>query len=155
MRNQDLRTLAAVVILNLGTFILVASLPAFQSAHHHWIFPILAALLASQWAATFALGGAAPRLDPAGARACLVSLLTFLLVMGIVRHATILACFDRCAFKLAAAAAIAAPVFWLHGLRADGGWWSPRRSNLAALGAAAWAVYLTMRGFSWARGSST
>lgn len=153
MRSPDLRALAAVVALNLGLFVLVTSLPAFQSAHHHWIFPILAALLASQWTATFALGGAAPKLDPAEARACLLSLLLFLLVMGIVRHATILTCFDRCAFKLAAAAAIASPVFWLHGRLGDGGWWSPLRSNLAALGAAAWALYLTMQGLqlgSWA-----
>ncbi|MEK7389513.1 MAG: M28 family peptidase [Elusimicrobiota bacterium] len=145
--NQTIHALAAIFIVNLGLFVLVTWLPNFQAAHHHWIFPLLAALLALQWAATFALAAFDKKADLPAARAFLASLLLFLLVMGIVRHATILACFDQCAFKLAAAAAIAAPVFWAQGLLDGAGWWSRRRSSLAALGSAAWALYLAMRGF--------
>lgn len=138
--TSSLRAVAAVVILNLILFLVVVTFPAFQAAHHHWIFPVLAVLVVVEWAATFALPLAA-------ARSSLLSLLLFLLVMGIVRHATILTCFDRCAFKLAAAAALAAPIFWLQGRLGGAGWWTPRRSNLAALGAGAWSLYLVTRGF--------
>jgi hypothetical protein len=147
-----LRAAASVVILNLVLFIAIASFPTFQAAHHHWIFPILAVLLSLEWAATFALGGAAQKIDLAMARSSLISTLLFLLIMGVVRHATILACFDRCAFKLAAAAALAAPVFWGHGRFGGGRWWGPLRSNLAAMGAATWALYLALTGLhigSW------
>lgn len=145
-----MRTVAAVVILNLAQFILLASIPAFQAAHHHLIFPILAALLAVQWAGTFALG--AKKADLALARSSIISVLLFLLIMGVVRHATILACFDRCAFKLGGAALLAAPVFWAHGRFGGGRWWGPLRSNLAAMGAATWALYLALTGLhlgSW------
>lgn len=147
-----MRAAASVVILNLVLFIAIASFPTFQAAHHHWIFPILAVLLSLEWAATFALGGAAQKIDLAMARSSLISTLLFLLIMGVVRHATILACFDRCAFKLAAAAALAAPVFWGHGRFGGGRWWGPLRSNLAAMGAATWALYLALTGLhigSW------
>ncbi len=133
--------MSGVLILNLALFIAVASTPAFRAAHHHWIFPLFAAALSLEWAACFALpsGG---RVSREAARATIVSTLLFLLIMGVVRHATILACFDRCAFKLAAAAALAAPIFWAHGLLRAPGWWTPKRSSLAALGAAVWALYL-------------
>ena len=153
IRIEEVRAIAAVIALNLALFVLITSLPAFGSAHHHWIFPILAALLAGQWLAAFALPDARRKPDPAIARSSILSALLFLLVMGIIRHATILTCFDRCAFKLAAAAAIAAPVFWMHGRVGGGRWWSPLRSNLAAIGAASWALYLSLRGLqlaSWA-----
>lgn len=150
MESRGLRAAAAVVILNLVLFIAVASFPAYQTAHHHWIFPLLAALLALEWAATFTLD--AKTADLPMARSSLISILLFVLVMGVVRHATILACFDRCAFKLAGAAALAAPVFWAHGRFGGGRWWGPLRANLAAMGAAAWALYLTLTGLhlgSW------
>ncbi len=140
------RGAAAVVIANLLLFLALTTSPAFQAAHHHWIFPILAASVAAQWAATFAL-------KTPSARSPLLSVLLFLLCIGIARHATILTCFDRCAFKLAAAAGLAAPVFLLQSRLGAAGWWTPLRANLVAFGAAAWAVYLTTRGYhlaSWA-----
>ncbi len=152
MESREFRAAFAVVIINLLLFIAVASLPSFQTAHHHWIFPILAVLLSLQWAATFALNNASGKHAAAMARSALISAILFLLIMGVVRHATILACFDRCAFKLAAAAAFAAPVFWAHGRLGGGRWWGPLRSNLAAMGAATWALYLALTGLhlgSW------
>lgn len=148
------RTAAAVAAANLALFALVTSLPAFQAAHHHWIFPLLAALLGAQWAATFvlrpspgALGGYG---DPMAAREAVVSALAFLLVMGIARHATILTCFDRCSWKLAAAALIASPVFLAQRLSASPGFWEPARSGLAAAAALLWAAYLALRGLQLA-----
>ncbi len=131
---------ASVVCLNLGLFLLLVSLPAFQAAHHHWIFPALAGSIAVQWGLSFALARGKE------ARGSLLGLLLFLLVMGILRHATILACFERCAFKLSAAAAIAAAVFGAQGRLGGGGWWNPSRSDLAALGAAVWASALALSG---------
>jgi hypothetical protein len=138
------RAIAAVVIANLLVFLAVVSLPAFKAAHHHWIFPVLAAVFAAEWALTFLLAdGAAPRAN-------IVSLLVFLLVMGIARHATILACFDRCAFKLAAAAAIAGLVFAGQVLARERGFWEPLRASLAAAGAWLWALYLVLKGLNLA-----
>src|SRR5258708_39464052 len=51
-RSVRFQAFGAVVIANLGAFVLITSLPAFQSAHHHWIFPILALALAGEWALT-------------------------------------------------------------------------------------------------------
>ncbi|MFA6091962.1 MAG: M28 family peptidase [Elusimicrobiota bacterium] len=143
---EGLRAKTAVVAFNLGLFILITLLPAFETAHHHWIFPILASLLAVQWALALALPEDARLLEPRATRAAIVSCLAFLLIMGILRHATILACFDRCAFKLAAAAALAAAVFFAHRRQNDPGFWSPERSTLAAIGALSWAGYLALRG---------
>ncbi len=143
-----MRTVAAAVAANLLLFIFLTSLPAFQEAHHHLIFPILAALLAVEWCAAFLLPLRGP-VDPAVARSTIASTLLFLLVMGVVRHATILACFDRCSFKLAAAALIAAPVFWAQGRFGGAGWWTPKRGSLAAMGAAVWAFYLALNGLQF------
>lgn len=146
MDKTNTRAVAAVVIVNLLVFLALTTAPAFQAAHHHWVFPILAAALAAQWAATFLL-------KTPGARSPLLSVLLFLLCIGIARHATILTCFDQCAFKLAAAAVIAAPVFLTQSWLGGAGWWTPKRANLAAWGAAAWALYLATRGWwlaSWA-----
>lgn len=110
MNEKTFRAVFAAVAANLLLFIAVVSLPAFREAHHHWIFPVLAVLLSLEWCAAWLLPAKGP-VDPAVVRASIVSTLLFLLVMGVVRHATILACFDRCSFKLAAAALIAAPVF--------------------------------------------
>lgn len=133
------RALAAVVIVNLALFCALTTLPAFQAAHHHWIFPLLAALIAAQWAATFPL-----KAEPA--RSPLLSLLAFLLALGVARHATILTCFDRCAFKLAAACLLAAPVFLTQAWLGGAGWWTARRCVLAGLGAALWSLYLHATG---------
>jgi hypothetical protein len=138
------RAVATVIIVNLLVFLGVVALPAFQSAHHHWIFPVLAALFAAQWALTFALADGAPL------RASVISLLVFLLVMGIARHATILACFDRCSFKLAGAAAIAGLVFAGQVFARDDGFWNPLRASLASAGALLWALYLVLRGLNLA-----
>lgn len=96
------REAALVVAGNLALFIAVASAPWFQAAHHHWIFPLLAAPLAAQWA----LLARRP-----GARGAVLGILAFLLIMGLARHESILACFGRCGFKLAATFLIAAAVF--------------------------------------------
>jgi hypothetical protein len=133
------RALAAVVALNLALFCGLTTLPAFQAAHHHWIFPVLAALIALQWAATFPL-------KAEGARSPLLSLLAFLLTLGVVRHATILTCFDRCAFKLAAACLLAAPVFLAQASLGGAGVWTVRRCLLAGLGSGLWSLYLHATG---------
>lgn len=121
--------------MNLALFCGLTTLPAFQAAHHHWIFPVLALLLAAQWAATFPL-------KAEQARSPLLSLLAFLLTLGVVRHATILTCFDRCAFKLAAACLLAAPVFLIQSGLGGAGLWTDRRCRLAGAGAAVWSLYL-------------
>lgn len=139
------RAIAAAVIANLLLFLAVVTLPAYQAAHHHWIFPVLAALFAAEWALTFVPFRG---LDRTALRGSVVSLLVFLLVIGIARHATILACFDRCSFKLAAAAAIAGGVFVGQMASRSGGFWGPLRSSLAASGAWLWALYLVLRGLN-------
>ncbi|MEK7233005.1 MAG: M28 family peptidase, partial [Elusimicrobiota bacterium] len=152
MSSRELRAAFTVVIVNLVLFIAVSALAIFQTAHHHWIFPIFAVLIALQWAATCTINNTLEKFDSAMARSSLISALLFLLIMGVIRHATILACFDRCAFKLAAASAFAAPVFWAQGRFGGGCWWGQLRSNLAAMGAATWALYLALTGLhlgSW------
>jgi hypothetical protein len=145
-----LKAAAAVAASNLAVFIAITSLPAFKAAHHHWIFPALASALILQWAGSFAL----PSKEGGLARQGLISLLAFLLVMGIVRHATILACFDRCSFKLGLAALMAAPIFWLHARLSPGKFWDALRSSVAALGALLWAAFLALKGLgaaAWAQ----
>lgn len=144
------RTIGAVLASHVALFILATSLPAFQAAHHHWIFPVLAALFGLQWAATFALKPLEGLIDARAARGTVVTALGLLIVMGICRHATILTCFDRCSLKLAAAALIAAPVFFAHRRTEDEGFWDPLRSGLAALGSLLWAAYLALRGLQLA-----
>ena len=146
--TREFRAFSAVVILNLAAFVLITSLPAFQSTHHHWIFPLLAALLAGEWALTL-IPSVGLFISSDAARSGVLSALALILVMGIIRHATILACFDRCGFKLAGAAALAAAVFFGQRLRKDGGFWGPLRSNLAATAALLWAFYLLLRGFQF------
>ncbi|MBI2386565.1 MAG: M28 family peptidase [Elusimicrobia bacterium] len=142
------RAIAAVVIANLLLFLAVVALPAYQAAHHHWIFPVLAALFAAEWGLTFVPSPADKVVDRSALRASVVSLLVFLLVIGIARHATILACFDRCSFKLAAAAALAGCVFLGQTWSRSAGFWDPLRSSLAAYGAFLWALYLVLRGLN-------
>lgn len=140
------RAVAAVLILNLLVFLGVVSLPAFQAAHHHWIFPVLAAVFSAEWGLTFLTARPERRALRAGA----ASLLVVLLVVGIARHATILACFERCSFKLAAAALIAGLVFLGHARTEDPGFWTPLRSTLAAIASLLWALYLVLRGLNMA-----
>jgi len=140
------RSIAAVIIVNLVLFLAVVTLPAFQAAHHHWIFPVLAVLFAAQWGLTFIPSS----IDRSALRASVVSMLVFLLIMGIARHATILACFDRCSFKLAAAAALAGCVFLGQAWTRDDGFWNPLRASLAATAAWLWALSLVLRGLNLA-----
>ena len=109
---------------------------------------MLAVLFAAEWALTFAMSGADKLVDHNALRASVVSLLVFLLVIGIARHATILACFDRCSFKLAAAAALAGCVFLGQMWSRSSGFWGPLRASLAASGAWLWALYLVLRGLN-------
>ncbi len=146
MNTLSARSVAAVIIGNLGLFLTVVALPAFEAAHHHWIFLVLAALLAAQWALTFVPFPA----DRSALRASVISLIVFLLVLGIARHATILSCFDRCSFKLAATASLAGGVFLGQAWARDEGFWNPLRASLAASGAGLWALYLVLRGLQLA-----
>ncbi|MFA6317563.1 MAG: hypothetical protein WC943_09100, partial [Elusimicrobiota bacterium] len=138
------KTVAAVIIANLALFILVTSSEAFQDLHHHWIFPVLAAVFIGQWAA---FGGLSRRrkpwgwLEPAQARATALSLLAFLLVMGIVRHWSILHCVGRCSLKLGGACVLAAGVF-LAQARLEDPFWSGLRSRTMALACLFWAGWL-------------
>ncbi len=148
MKPDSARAIAAAVIANLLLFLAVVTLPAYQAGHHHWIFPVLAALFAAEWALTFVPSPVDRLVDRPALRASVVSLLVFLLVIGIARHATILACYDRCSFKLAAAAALAGGVFLGQMWSRSEGFWDPLRSSLAASGAWLWALYLVLRGLN-------
>ncbi|MEE8424738.1 MAG: M28 family peptidase, partial [Elusimicrobiota bacterium] len=83
----------------------------------------------------------------AQAETAVLSLLGFLLGMGIVRHATILACFGKCAVKLSGTAVIVAWAFLLHGSGERPGFWNPLRCRLVAAGAFFWGLYLALLGF--------
>jgi hypothetical protein len=148
MSPASARAIAAAVIANLLVFLAVTTFPAFQAAHHHWIFPVMAALFSAQWGLAFAPLPGGEFVDRRALRSSVVSLLVFLLVIGIARHATILACFDRCSFKLAAAAALAGCVFLGQMWSRDEGFWNPLRASLAAGGAWLWALYLVLRGLN-------
>lgn len=150
MKTTAARAIPAVIVVNLGLFLAVVTLPAFQAAHHHWIFPVFASLLAAQWALTFVASPADRLVDRGVLRASVVSMLVFLLIIGIARHATILACFDRCSFKLAAAAAIAGCVFLGQMRTRDEGFWNPLRASLAAIASWLWALSLVLRGLNLA-----
>ena len=136
------------VVLNLLLFILVASSDAFQRVHHHWIFPVLAVPLALEWglAGGVLSAGPAPHAVARGARAGVLSILAFLIFMGLVRHFTILACFGRCSFKLGGAALLAAAVFGGQSRLRDRGFWDKTMSESAALACLLWAVYLPLFG---------
>lgn len=142
-------TAFAAVAVNLLAFILVTSLPAFQALHHHWIFPVLGLFFSAQWALAGGLlrpGLFAGSADQAALRSALLSLFCFLVLMGIVRHQTILACIGRCSFKLGGAAALAAAVFAAQARLKDASFWGENRANAAALGCAFWAAFLVLYG---------
>lgn len=143
------RTVIAGVILNLVVFMLVASSQSFQELHHHWIFPVMGIIISAQWTlagGVFRLSRLDAALDLKAARSALLFLLGFLMLMGIVRHQTILACFGRCSFKLALAAALAAAVYAAQARLNDGPFWNPVRASTAALACALWAVFLALYG---------
>jgi len=134
---------------NLLLFIAVTSAPAFQELHHHWIFPVLAGLLSLEWALAGGGGLGLRRLGPvdlAGIRATALSILAFLILMGVVRHWSILTCFGRCSLKLGSAAALAGLVFAAHSRADEALFWGKRRSRAAAAGCLLWAVYLFLFG---------
>ncbi|MBI5882988.1 MAG: hypothetical protein HZB91_07785 [Elusimicrobia bacterium] len=98
---------------------MVTSSQAFQDLHHHWIFPVLAGVFIVEWAASGGLSSwrsSSRWYDPAIARDTVLSLLAFLLVMGIVRHWSILHCIGRCSLKLGGACFMAGAAFWAFGL---------------------------------------
>jgi len=139
------RTILAGIILNLILFIVVTSLPAFQELHHHWIFPVLGVIISAQWAlATIPRLGSV--LDLKAARTVSLFMLGFLILMGVVRHQTILACFGRCMFKLGSASALAAAVYLGQARLGDDSFWNPARAYTAALACALWAVFLILFG---------
>lgn len=143
-----------MVALNLLLFSAVTSLPAFRELHHHWIFPVLAAIFSAQWALAGGLLRPAwleKKADPAAARGAALFLLGFLMLMGIVRYQTILACFGRCSFKLGAAAALAAAGFFLQARLGDAAWWWRERAGAAALGCGFWSVFLLLYGLGLPR----
>lgn len=142
-------TIFGAAAFNLALFSLVTSVPAFRDLHHHWIFPVLAALFAAQWALAGGLVrfSALEKADPAALRSALLSLLAFLVLMGIVRHQTILACYGRCSFKLAGAAALAAAVFAGQARLRDASFWGEQRALAAALGCGFWAFFLFLYGW--------
>jgi len=147
-------TIFAVAALNLLLFSAVTSLPAFRELHHHWIFPVLAAIFFAQWALAGGLLRPArleKAADSAAARGAALFLLGFLMLMGIVRHQTILACFGRCSFKLGAAAALSAAVFAGQARLGDAAWWGRERASAAALGCAFWSVFLFLYGLGLPR----
>lgn len=137
-----------VLVFNLVLFILVTSSSTFEELHHHWIFLTLAVPLTIQWGLTFAVP---PGRKPAffsieAARACILSILAFLIFMGVVRHATILACIGRCSFKLGPAALVAAIVFTAQSRSPDLGFWCRARSETVGLACLVWAAYLALFG---------
>lgn len=147
-------TVFGAVAVNLCAFILVTSLPAFQDLHHHWIFPVLSLVFSAQWALAGGTGRPALTVrlpEPEAARSAMLFLLAFLILMGIVRHQTILACFGLCSFKLGGAAALAAAVFFGQARLADRSFWRRDRALAAALGCAFWAVFLALFGLGLPR----
>lgn len=146
---KSARTVIAGVVLNLCVFIGVASAPAFQELHHHWIFPVLGVLTSAQWALAgglFRFSRLDTLLDLKAARSAILFMLGILLLMGVVRHQTILACFGRCSFKLAFAAALSAAVYAGQARLEDGSFWNPVRASTAALACGLWAVFLALYG---------
>lgn len=133
------RTVWAVLAANLALFIGVTSLPAFQSLHHHWIFPVLAVLLTVEW-------GIAAGLKNPSAGTTVLSLLAFLILMGVVRHHSILTCIGNCSLKLGSGAGVAAAVFLIHSQRPDRGFWRKERAQAAALASLLWSLYLFLFG---------
>lgn len=142
------RTVWVVVAANIALFIGVTGLPAFRDLHHHWIFPIAAGLLAVEWALMGGLpwSGVKGWAEAGPARAAILSILGFLMLMGIVRHWSILHCADTCSLKLGAGAAAAGVVFFAQARLGDRGLWAPVRARTAALACVLWSVWLALFG---------
>lgn len=138
-----------MVAINLGIFIVVTSLPAFRSVHHHWIFPLLGTALSLEWVLTGKRF--APRtFDHSTARQTVLFVWGVLLLAGVARHATILTCFDRCGSKLGFTALLAGVVFRGQVRHAEAGPWNPARSRAAGFGATVWGGYLIGRAWGLA-----
>ncbi|MBI5625040.1 MAG: hypothetical protein HY924_14785 [Elusimicrobia bacterium] len=138
------RTSVGAVIANLVLFILLTSSQAFQNLHHHWIFPLMAGAFIAEWAAAWGLSRwikPAAWFDPKAARATVLSLLSVLIIMGIVRHSSILHCAARCSLKLGAACVLAACVL-LAQARLNDPAWDETRCKAAALACLLWAGWL-------------
>lgn len=140
------------IAANLLLFGALTSLPAFREAHHHWIFPLLAALFALEWALSGGFSAPEARPGPAAQlRSLSLSLLALLPLAGVIRHQTILACFGNCSLKLAAAAALAGAVFLLHASRGEAGFWRADRCSAAGGASLAWAAFLLLYGLGLTR----
>lgn len=147
--TKSARTVVAGIILNLVIFILVTSSQNFQDLHHHWIFPVMGLILSAQWALAgglFRISRLDALLDLKAARSVLLFTLGILLLMGVVRHQTILACFGRCSFKLSLAMFMGAVVYGIQARLGDDSFWSPARAATAALACGLWAVFLALFG---------
>ncbi|MBI5211173.1 MAG: hypothetical protein HY927_14470 [Elusimicrobia bacterium] len=144
------RTAFSVITGNLVVFILLTSWPAFQEIHHHWVFPILAAVFIVEWS-IIPVSKPSAWFDPRFARPAILSILAFLLLMGIVRHWSILHCVGRCSLKLGGAAALSSVVFLAQTRQRDP-LWNPARSQTAALACLLWAAWLLPFGLRVSRG---
>ncbi len=147
--TKTVKTILAGVILNLIIFILVTSSRSFQDLHHHWIFPVLGLIISAQWALAGGLlkiSRLEAALDLKAARTVLLFMLGVLLLMGVVRHQTILACFGNCSFKLALAMALGTAVCAVQARLGDDSFWGPARAYTAALACGLWAVFLALYG---------
>lgn len=143
------KTVLTGVVLNLIIFIAVTSIPAFQQLHHHWILPVLGSIISLEWALAGGLCRVTwleSRYDLQAARSAILFMLGILILMGVVRHQTILACYGHCYFKLGPAAALAAAVYFGQARLGDASFWNPARAYTAALACFLWAVFLVLFG---------
>ncbi len=110
---------------------------------------MLGVIISAQWAlagGSFRISRLDSVLDLKAARSAILFMLGFLMLMGVVRHQTILACIGRCSFKLGLAAAMAAAVYCGQARLGDDSFWKPARAYTAALACALWAVFLALFG---------
>ncbi len=139
------RTALHILALNLCLFIVVTSLPQFRHIHHHFIFPVLGLLYAFQWC-VYSLMGRWRRVsafyDSPTAQSTLLFIMGFMSILGVIRHLTILMCFDRCSLKLAAAMFLSGAVFFLQSFKSHTPFWSPVRAQIVAMGSFVWGIYL-------------
>ncbi|UPT74168.1 MAG: hypothetical protein M0D55_20535 [Elusimicrobiota bacterium] len=109
--------------------------PTDELPPHSW-YPVVSLIFAGLWAV----------LPAAEGRGRLLSLWAALLAVGLARHASILVCFEDCAYAVAAAFLVAAPVFRFQSRRGGGAPWTPARCRVASGAAALWAAWLALTG---------
>ncbi|MEI7528569.1 MAG: hypothetical protein WCK76_06465 [Elusimicrobiota bacterium] len=107
---------------------------------------MLGLVLSAQWALARGTYRRAAAPDLKAARAVVLFIFGFLMLMGAARYETILACFGRCSLKLALAAAMAAAVYFGQARLGDDSFWSPARAYAAAAVCALWALFLVLYG---------